>query len=786
MTIYTVLPEPQGAVVQARAAARRAAERERKRAARRGVTPEQREQERAAECERKREARRQVTPELREQERAAERERKRQARRVTTPEARERERERRAALEHRVRERERKRAERSARGPRPFLAIDGEGGGTDAVGRQNYLLMVAANADMEFTLQRDGKPLGARDCLEWILALPPRPTLVAFGLGYDATQILRGMKPQTLRGIMNPPHGKNGPSYTYWGDFAVIYQQGQYLRVARIDRSSGKPVIVKGSSRTIYETLGFFQTSFVKVIEHWGVGSAEERAVIAANKERRNEFDGLTDEMIRYCTLECRHLAMVMEEFRTVCSEAGILPRQWAGAGHLAAALLDMHNVPKRPRMTLETAALAERKPSARPEKPRRPERDPDFEIAAAAAYYGGRFETGRIGYTAGPVYEYDLRSAYPAAMSSLPCPLHTEWIHKPYLRSLPKTGLFVAHVSFEQPDKPWCGLPFRSKGGTLHWPRAGRGLYWSPEFLAARRCLGAKITVIDLWQAQCKCRCRPFDWVEALFEERRRLGSKTRGYPLKLGLNSLYGKLAQRCGRGPYHDVVAAGLITVITRARLVEALSHDPEAVVMLATDALFSTRPLPLDIGDGLGQWEAKEWPDLFIVQPGVYWSPARLETGLKSRGAPRSVIGDAAPRFEETFREWFALMARPEARRLLLEERKMPTVPVTVRVFYGCRLALARGKPWQAGIWKDETRSENFEWKTKRDPMRVDIGDGHLVTYPYAGNPFAESEAYQPANFDRAITISRDDGNIVQIDENDLLEGMPDFTPFLPHE
>ena len=149
------------------------------------------------------------------------------------------------------------------------------------------------------------------------------------------------------------------------------------------------------------------------------------------------------------------------------------------------------------------------------------------------------------------------------------------------------------------------------------------------------------------------------------LYEERRRIGSNTRGYPLKLGLNSLYGKMAQRCGRGPYHDVVSAGLITAITRARLIEAIGQDPHSVVMVATDAVFSTRPLSLDIGERLGQWEEKVWPDLFIAQPGVYWSPSDLEKSVKSRGAPRSVIGPAAPRFHEVFAEW--LRSAAPARR-----------------------------------------------------------------------------------------------------------------------
>jgi hypothetical protein len=273
----------------------------------------------------------------------------------------------------------------------------------------------------------------------------------------------------------------------------------------------------------------------------------------------------------------------------------------------------------------------------------------------------------------------------------------------------LPEGGLYLAKISFSHPDGLWCGLPFRQKG-SLFWPLQGTGWYWSPETEAALRHIRADVVLRDLWIARCECDCRPFDWVRALYEERRRIGSKTRGYPLKLGLNSLYGKMAQRCDRGPYHDVVSAGLITAITRARLVEALAQDPESVVMLATDAVFSTRPLSLDIGEALGQWDEKVWPDLFIAQPGVYWSPSDLRNSVKSRSAPRSIIGEAAHRFHEVFTEWVNLMRRPGAKERVLQDRLIPSVPIRVRVFNGCRLALARGKPWVAGKWEDVLRHE----------------------------------------------------------------------------
>ena len=71
-------------------------------------------------------ARKRHTPEQRERDRL----RKRVARERQTSEQREHEKER--------------EARRCRRRLRPFMAVDGEGGGTDELGRQNYFLMVAS------------------------------------------------------------------------------------------------------------------------------------------------------------------------------------------------------------------------------------------------------------------------------------------------------------------------------------------------------------------------------------------------------------------------------------------------------------------------------------------------------------------------------------------------------------------------------------------------------------------------------------------------------------------
>jgi hypothetical protein len=514
------------------------------------------------------------------------------------------------------REAERKRNARARKPPHPFMAIDGEGGGTDACGRQDYNLMMAVSAEQEFAL-KTGRCLTTIECFEFILSLPKEVHLIAFGLGYDATQILRDLPSPVLRRIYDPYHNRHGGiSPEYWRDYAIQYMPGKYLRIGRVDNSvpveKGKRrPVVEGSYRTIYETFGFFQCSFAKAIDNWKTSTEEERRLIARTKERRNSFGKVTPKIKGYCRLECRHLVEMMTNFRQLCHDLDIRPRQWSGAGEIAAVLLSKHGIPKRPRTARELRMQADRKPAKNPRPDiRRPVRDPACEVLLNAAQYGGRFETSCIGRLPYPIHQYDLNSAYPATMLGLPCPLHTTWLHS-RRKSLPTNGeLYVARITFAHPEGTrWCGLPFRTKSGGLIFPMHGTGTYWSPEIEAAQQHVGARIVKVhDVWIAQSNCGCRPFDWVQDLFDERNRLGKNERGYPLKLGLNALYGKFAQRrVGLAPFHDAAAAGLITAIARAYLLEAIGRDPDAIVMVATDAVFSKRPLPLDIGEALGQWD-----------------------------------------------------------------------------------------------------------------------------------------------------------------------------------
>lgn len=598
---------------------------------------------------------------------------------------------------------------------KPFVGCDGEGAGVDDLGRQNYLLFRMGERE----LYANGERLTTEALLDFICDEPPGSILVGFAFGYDVTMILRDL-PVSQQKRLFEPHvfGEGKSPYVWFRDFDIIYLPRNYLKVRRVNvvrdvEGNEKRVPIKGSQRTIFETFGFFQKSFLKVLHEFDVGTPAERERIAANKARRGDFGTIDAEERAYCALECVFLAELMTKLRDYCEEAGIRPRSWSGAGKLASALHAKHK-------TIKGADVVA---------------PPEVLTLAQMAYYGGRFEVTRTGMISGKVWEYDIKSAYPDEMRYLPCLEHGTWRHASGSECRSSDGLFVCGVSFNRRgvgDRlgDLGGLPIRSKEGHLYWPMQGSGIYWSPEIKSAVN-LGFDVRYKEGWIYEKRCDCQPFDWVEPLYDYRRSIGSSGPGYPIKLGINSLYGKLAQRKGNGSYHNMIWAGLITALTRARLNEAVAMNPGRIVMLATDAIYSLDPLPeLELGEWLGAWDRTEMDGLFIVQPGLYWSPERRKK--KSRGLSESFFegNGLTEKFEHAWED-FAAAGNSGL------EVKFPAVSVPVPGFIGLKLALARNKPELAGTWVREDRSISFDYRNKR------VGhvwtDGHIVTKPKLGGP-----------------------------------------------
>jgi hypothetical protein len=630
---------------------------------------------------------------------------------------------------------------RAAYDGRPFVGCDGEGIKIGDGTQSHYALFRMGDRELYNNDQR----LTTAELLRFIVEHPSASEiLVGFAFDYDVSNILRDLAPDRLhqllrldasamRGAQNPYARNGGWTWVKFGaqTYGLQYIPRNYFKVC-IGRVIDVPelgefrtIALPGSVRTIYETWGFFQGTFLAALARWNVG-ADHVEAIKAGKDARDKFVSITRRIKRYCAIECDLLAELMTVFRTACLEVGIRPRTWNGAGKLASALMRDHGV-------LRSKDVERLCPAG-------------LLTMAHEAYYGGRFEVTRCGLIDRPVHEHDINSAYPDAMQSLPCLEHGKWRKASGAELARSRGLFVAPCHFQHPRGTFlCGLPIRShKDGRLSWPRQGRGVYWSPEIRSARE-LGAKVSLSDGWLYEKRCDCRPFEWVEGLYEYRRKIGKAGKGQTLRLGYNSIYGKWAQRIGHPPFANPIYAGLCTSLTRAKLNKAIvaTGDPRRVLMLATDGIYTIGRRPkLTRGEGLGQWEHKRHAGLFIVRPGLYWppKPRGKKHSIKSRGLSAKYFEPMVPRFR---RAWAAFMRRRDR----LDGLFAPVLPVRITTFVGARLALHLNKPALACQWI--TRDVHIRFESDSGGKRQVIGwqGGAQLLGSLAGDDTRRSATYQ---------------------------------------
>jgi hypothetical protein len=565
----------------------------------------------------------------------------------------------------------------------PFCGVDGEGGNQpdDAAlfgERHNYLLLRAGG----HLLYNDNRPLGFQDCAEFLCGLPRDRTYVSYFFDYDATKILESAPWERVGRLFT------GMGLVDIGDFQVGYTPHKSFRIRA--RGDERPAL------EINDLGTFFQCSFVKALEDWNIGTPEQRYGISRGKLQRGDFRGMTEKTIAYNWSEVELLEMLADEFARTCADLGYFPQRWQGPGQLASAVLAHNDVPRRRDISL----CSNRK----------------MMELANEAYYGGRFENAAHGPVHGPVYQYDINSAYPHAMRSLPCLLHGSF-RSVKDRPADLGSLWFGRVAFtSQHDSVLAHLPVRTRDGGLIFPRTGQGVYWSPEVRAAERA-GMRVEFQSgyVYEKGKTCSCDPFGFVSGMYAERKALGKSARGKVLKLGMNSLYGKLAQSVGSPPYANPVWASLITATTRAMIADACALAPAAIASIATDAVFSTVPLPLPTGSQLGEWDLTVHESgLFLVQPGVYFSGDSAHSN-KTRGISANVF--AASR-QDFMRAWTSLTE---------SGFNFPahTVPLTVKQFISLRQAKAWGTPHKTGQWLNSDRRVSFEIRPKRmAPLRRD--------------------------------------------------------------
>ncbi len=483
-----------------------------------------------------------------------------------------------------------------------WVGVDGEGMGRNP---HRYIFLAYSDATGKHSdCIRAQKGLATTDCFDFLLSIPSDARAAGFYLGYDWTKILTDMPARAIYHLLRPEL-RRLPTDEGGGTSKVCW------RGYKLDFKARAMSIWRGDNYVkIWDVGTFFQSTFVKTLEDWGIGGAD-LPRIKEMKNKRNVFT-YDDDIEGYCLLECRKLAELCTDLESAHKDAGLPLTSFHGPGATASvALRSMGIQKKRGKIPRSVASKA------------------------CYAFFGGRFEHSTIGKV-GDCYGDDIVSAYPYEAYRLPCLEHGVWEES--LQECDVERNPSALVSFAVSDcgnEQWGPLPCRMHDGSIVFARGGfSGHVWGKEYLEACKHWPG-IHFKSAWLLKSDCQCQPFSKMLEWFLERERIGKDGKGKAIKLALNSCYGKLAQSVGKPRYRSIVWAGMITSGTRARLLERIGPDKDAIVATATDGLTMTRPIetpPPPLSCRLGSWERKFHPNTVLVRPGIYWS----DDQIKARG------------------------------------------------------------------------------------------------------------------------------------------------------
>lgn len=472
--------------------------------------------------------------------------------------------------------------------------------------------------------------------------LDPASTHVCYGLSYDANMMLRDLSLDDLKRVWA------GERVRLYRRFKVAYRPRKSFWVKDY---------ATGSSITLWDPFGFYQSSFVKaIVDNLGPDYGD-LPLIREGKKRRSSFSVEELPFIRrYTGAELTALVALMGRLRESFISADLKLRRWDGAGAVAAALMEREGVKGHLALTPD-----------------------EVQAAALYAYAGGRIETLRFGFHDGLIHHADIRSAYPFAMLGMPSLKHGRWAK---VEGMPTPGSFaVVKVRWEYARlgdrRTVFPFAFRTTHGAIYFPRRGTTWAWLPEVEAALSLDDYRrgVEVLEAWEFKpSDDRERPFAWVGRLYKERERMKREKNPAQkaLKLGLNSSYGKLAQNVGARhgpdgvlrlpPFHQLEYAGYVTSLTRSRLFLAAAEAGEGCITLATDGIYSTEPMPwLDTTDRLGGWEAATHEAMLIAQSGVYFLRDRFDGERCPKcGGPFEPISFGCVRCREETCRWSNLV------------------------------------------------------------------------------------------------------------------------------
>ena len=696
---------------------------------------------------------------------------------------------------------------------RRIISVDGEGDNIpdtgEAIEPQAYTLLafsddngysgVLQHDDSRWTNPKsDVTNYGLRtvQCLEFLLGIKRSRSdlVIGFSITYDATMILRDLTVAQWKEIADTGR-------TRFGKYLIEFMPKQYFRVAD---TTVEYITMNGDVRytrdvKVWDTFAFFQSSFVVVLEKAakGVLDPERVAFIADMKSKRSDLASQSVETVQaYCLAECEYLSIIFRDLLVQLDRIGYAINRYYGPGPVVMKFFESIDLTDY-MADINYAGYVGGMPECIPLK----------------AYYGGRFEISRVGFC-GDGWNNDLNSAYPAAMTQLPCLKHGVWERvsefTPGYHGFYKVG--------SKTTGQWAPFPFRvgkhPKRGELrtssHAPEfinpeisegsilyAHGGIRWvgnEEVKVALKHFTPEQIPIYDGWIWKPSCDHKPFAKIADLYEQR--LIAKRNGDGIekayKLIINSGYGKTAQGIGwvaiasafgeyledrdgyKAPkYQSYPWASWITSYTRAAVTDVALTHPDAVISIATDGIITTERLTeLPISKKLGDWDEKEISHIWLGMPGIYTYDSvgeGTQEDFKRRGFNAKHFPSEYLRASWNNGDW-------SVKNLPEEGFNYGDSENTMRAFVPLRQAVKRTDiKGIYGKWVPTSKTLNFYPKKRMAFESLDSHDGTVVdTSPWIIDDSDVSLPYSPKQtWEEVATQSYEDADLYYLESDDSI-------------
>lgn len=406
----------------------------------------------------------------------------------------------------------------------------------------------------------------------------------------------------------------------------------------------------RGKTVYIFELMQYFNMSLDNAGKKYLGKRKKEIGGKKVKKKLLELFRQNPTKVIEYCEYDAELTVELAEKLESMLQVSGIDVVKYYSCGYLAKQYLKKHGVSFNPL---------------------RDEKVIDF---VRPAYFGGRIEFMRRG-TFKRVYQYDINSAYPYAITKL-----EQIIGYKFAKQVdPTARYFFVECTVNIPkDTHFSPLAYRNKQGLITYPTGVLSLTIDCITFNTLKKEGMIKSVQKVLNVYTNGE-KPFKKLVERMYNRRQVAPADENYILKIILNSLYGKFAEK--RKDYVEIeeseallmldghltdnkrpriietevgyfmrkvyysknsnlIYAALITSEIRNLLYKVMKElPPRSLIGTMTDCIFSTVPVPntyISTKKQLGKFGFKCCTSLYVVGSGVYGTKDKMLGGKKVKG------------------------------------------------------------------------------------------------------------------------------------------------------